>query len=169
MPHKRNPVLSEKVCGLARVVRSLVLPVTEGIALWHERDISHSSVERVCLPDAAVLTEHALATTADVIDGLDVNEQRMLANLRAAGALAFTDGLLTMLIEGGLSRDAAYAVLQQCAETQDAGDQFEAAIRAEAAESGVPLPQGDFARLAVSRLLGSGGLADMFDRLRALR
>src|SRR6516165_554067 len=83
MPHKKNPIRSERIGGLARVVRGYVTPVTEGIALWHERDISHSSVERVALPDASILTDYVLNLTADVIEGLTVDAARMRANLDA--------------------------------------------------------------------------------------
>src|SRR5262249_59262501 len=81
MPHKRNPIRSERICGLARVVRAYVTPVTEGMALWHERDISHSSVERVALPDAAIATDYLLHLTTGLVTGLVVDTARMRANL----------------------------------------------------------------------------------------
>jgi adenylosuccinate lyase len=166
MPHKRNPILSEKVCGLARVVRSLVLPVTEGIALWHERDISHSSVERVCLPDASALTEHVVATTVHIVTGLQVDKRRMRANLAAAGATVFSDGLLSILVDAGIPRSTAYELLRHAAEANATPDDFEAVVRAGAAAVGVGLPHRELVQLAVERLLRSEGLAAMFDRLR---
>ena len=87
MPHKRNPILCERICGLARIVRAQVVPVLEGIPLWHERDISHSSVERVALPDAAIGTDYLLHLTSRLVNGLVVNAARMQANLDATGGL----------------------------------------------------------------------------------
>jgi Adenylosuccinate lyase len=81
MPHKKNPIRSERICGLARVVRGYVTPVTEGIPLWHERDISHSSVERVALPDAAIATDYLLHLTTGLVSGLTVDVARMRSNL----------------------------------------------------------------------------------------
>jgi adenylosuccinate lyase len=169
MPHKRNPILSEKICGLSRVIRSLVLPVTEGVALWHERDISHSSVERVCLPDSASLTEHVVVTTTNIINGLEVNRDRMRSNLAAAGSLIFSDRLLSELVEAGLPRETAYVLLKRAAEAQTAGADFGATLRAGAAAAGVGLPDEDLAQRAVDALLTSKGLAAVFDRVRALR
>jgi adenylosuccinate lyase len=167
MPHKRNPVRSEKVCGLARVVRSLVLPVAEGIALWHERDISHSSVERICLPEAAALTEHALTTMTDVIRNLLVSQDQMRSTLHDAGAVVASDVILSLLIERGLSQAMAYELLKRASRQVDPGG-FEAAVRSEASAVGVTLPPDDFAELAINLVLTSVGLSQVFDRLEAL-
>src|SRR5205085_11606481 len=115
MPHKRNPIMSERICGLARVVRAQVVPVLEGIPLWHERDISHSSVERVALPDAAIGTDYLLHLTLRLVNGLVVNTDRMRANLDATGGLIYSSAVLLELVEGGLSREAAYAITQAAA------------------------------------------------------
>ena len=115
MPHKRNPILCERICGLARVIRAQVVPVMEGIPLWHERDISHSSVERVALPDAAVGTDYLLHLTLRLVTGLTVDADRMRANLDSTGGLIYTSAVLLELVESGLSREDAYAVTQAAA------------------------------------------------------
>jgi len=115
MPHKKNPVRSERICGLARVVRAQVVPVLEGIPLWHERDISHSSAERVCLPDAAIATDYLLEQTTGLIEGLVVDTARMRANLEATGGLIYSSAVLLDLVESGMSREDAYALVQQAA------------------------------------------------------
>ena len=167
MPHKRNPVLCEKVCGLARVVRSLVLPVTEGIALWHERDISHSSVERVCLSEAAALTDHELTTMTFVVQHLHVDQVRMRSTLDSARGLVSSDVLLSGLLDGGMSRSAAYDLVKRASRDADAAT-FEHTVRSQARELGIRLPAGDYAQLAVDLAVDSQGLADVFDRLGAL-
>ena len=113
MPHKRNPELCERICGLARVVRAAVVPGLENVALWHERDISHSSAERVILPDASIALDYMLATATRVLDGLRVYPERMLQNLNASGGLVYSAAILLALVEAGLSREEAYAVTQQ--------------------------------------------------------
>ena len=90
MPHKKNPIRSERIAGLARVIRGYVTPVTEGIPLWHERDISHSSVERIALPDAAIATDYVLHLTTGLVEGLTVDAARMRANLDATGGLIYS-------------------------------------------------------------------------------
>jgi len=112
MPHKRNPVTCEQICGLARIVRSNVQAAYENIALWHERDISHSSVERVILPDSAILTDYILAKTIWLIDGAVVNPKRMLANLESTRGLVFSGQLLLDLAAAGMLREDAYRVVQ---------------------------------------------------------
>ncbi len=130
MPHKRNPILCERICGLARVVRGQVVPLMEGIPLWHERDISHSSVERIALPDAAVATDYLLHLTTKLVTGLQVDTGRMRANLEATGGLIYTSAVLLELVEAGLSRDAAYAVTQAAAmETWTSGIPFRDTLR----------------------------------------
>jgi adenylosuccinate lyase len=113
MPHKRNPVLSENLTGLARLVRGMALPAMEDVALWHERDISHSSVERVIGPDATIALDFALARLADVIDKLVVYPQNMQKNLDALGGLVHSQRVLLALTQKGLSRERAYALVQR--------------------------------------------------------
>jgi adenylosuccinate lyase len=130
MPHKRNPILCERICGLARVVRAQVVPVMEGVPLWHERDISHSSVERIALPDAAIGTDYLLHLTAKLVGGLTVNADRMSANLEATGGLIYTSAVLLELVEAGLSREDSYAVVQAAAmETWSSGVPFRETLR----------------------------------------
>jgi len=113
MPHKRNPVLAENLVGLARMVRSAVTPAMEDVALWHERDISHSSVERMIGPDATITLDFALARLAEVIDKLVVYPKNMLKNLDKLGGLIHSQRVLLALIEKGLSREVAYAIVQR--------------------------------------------------------
>ena len=112
MPHKRNPVVSEQICGLARVVRATVQPALENIALWHERDISHSSVERIILADSAILTDYLLAKTRWLVDGMRVYPERMLRNLDATRGLIFSGQLLLDLTAAGMLREEAYRLVQ---------------------------------------------------------
>ncbi|MGI8683116.1 MAG: adenylosuccinate lyase [Mycobacteriales bacterium] len=168
MPHKRNPILCERICGLARVVRAQVVPVLEGIPLWHERDISHSSVERVALPDAATATDYLLHLTLRLVEGLTVDPVRMRANLELTGGLVYTGAVLLELVEGGLSREEAYALTQVAAmDTWSSGVPFREALRAQAKEAGREL---DEARLddvcRPERYLAR--LNGVFDRLAAL-
>jgi adenylosuccinate lyase len=112
MPHKRNPVTCEQISGLARVVRSNTQAAFENVALWHERDISHSSVERVILPDSTILTDYLLNKTTNLIDTLLVYPKRMLKNLESTGGLVFSGQLLLDLAEHGMSREDAYRLVQ---------------------------------------------------------
>ncbi|HEX6896203.1 MAG TPA: adenylosuccinate lyase [Bryobacteraceae bacterium] len=112
MPHKRNPVTCEQISGLARVVRSNVQAGFEDVALWHERDISHSSVERVILPDSATLTDYLLEKTANLLDTMFIYPERMKANLESTGGLVFSGQLLLELVEQGISREDAYRLVQ---------------------------------------------------------
>ncbi len=112
MPHKRNPVTCEQISGLARVVRSNAQAGFENVALWHERDISHSSVERVILPDSTTLTDYMLAKTTNLLDTMFVYPERMKANLESTGGLVFSGQLLLDLVEHGVSREDAYRVVQ---------------------------------------------------------
>lgn len=131
MPHKRNPVLCERVTGLARVVRATVGPALEDVALWHERDISHSSVERLILPDATIALDYMLHLAEHVIRRLRVFPDRMRANLEAGGGLAFSQRVLLSLIDRGMSREDAYRLVQEAAaETWDRGADFRAEVRA---------------------------------------
>jgi adenylosuccinate lyase len=113
MPHKRNPVVAERICGLARVVRSAAIVGLENIALWHERDISHSSAERVVIPDAFLAVDYMLDRFSWLIEGLVVREERMRRNLEAGHFLFFSQRVLLALVESGLSRDDAYQLVQR--------------------------------------------------------
>jgi adenylosuccinate lyase len=115
MPHKKNPIRSERINGLARVVRSYVTPVTEGIPLWHERDISHSSVERIALPDAAIATDYVLHLTTGLVEGLVVDAARMRANMNVTNGLLYSSAVLLELVSGGMSREDAYSLVQAAA------------------------------------------------------
>ncbi len=113
MPHKRNPVLTENLTGLARMVRACALPAMENVALWHERDISHSSVERMIGPDATVTLDFALSRLAGVIERLVVYPENMAANLERLGGLIHSQAVLLALTQAGMSREAAYALVQK--------------------------------------------------------
>ncbi len=115
MPHKRNPVGSENVTGMARLLRGYMVAAYENVALWHERDISHSSVERVILPDATTVLHYALHRMATIVEGLQVYPERMRENLEATHGLVFSQRLLLKLIDTGLSREAAYDLVQPLA------------------------------------------------------
>src|SRR6059058_1163520 len=115
MPHKRNPVLTERVCGLARVVRGNLLTALENTALWHERDISHSSAERVAFPDACAALDYMAIEMNKVLRGLEVRPERMLANLQFGGGVVFSQRVLLALIESGMSREDAYLIVQKAA------------------------------------------------------
>jgi adenylosuccinate lyase len=115
MPHKRNPILCERLCGMARLLRGYAAVGFENNALWQERDISHSSAERVVLPDATILAFYMLRTTRRVLGGLQVHKDRMRDNLNVGGGIVFSGRVLLALVEAGLSRDEAYAVVQGAA------------------------------------------------------
>jgi len=116
MPHKRNPVLCERICGLARVLRGYAATGMEDVALWHERDISHSSAERVILPDACALTDYIVVLATRVVQGLRLNPEHMIANVERDGGVAFSQRVLTALIvEAGWERERAYRVVQALA------------------------------------------------------
>jgi adenylosuccinate lyase len=138
MPHKRNPILCERICGLARVVRANQQAALEDVALWHERDISHSSVERVILPDSTIAVDYMLSLTERVVGGMRVFPDRMLQNLDATGGLIFSQGVLLALVERGLSRDEAYAIVQDAAARGwDAGEPFREVLWAEVESRGL--------------------------------
>ncbi len=115
MPHKKNPILSENITGLARMIRTNILPTLENIALWHERDISHSSVERVIFPDTLILLDFALNRMSNLIKSLVVDEKRMLKNLDDSKGLYNSQRVLLKLIEKGLTREKAYSIVQKIA------------------------------------------------------
>jgi adenylosuccinate lyase len=128
MPHKRNPIKSERLSGLARVLRGYLGAGLEDVALWHERDISHSSVERVVLPDASLLAYYLLRQMATLVDGLVVFPERMLANFDQSHGLVFSQPVLLALIASGQSRDAAYRIVQRDAALAWQGRAFRAVL-----------------------------------------
>jgi adenylosuccinate lyase len=116
MPHKRNPIVSERLTGIARLLRGYAQTGLENVALWHERDISHSSVERVSLPDATILLDYAQHLAIRVVDGMVVHEERMRANLNATHGALYSQRALLALVEAGRSRDDAYRIVQEAAQ-----------------------------------------------------
>ena len=115
MPHKKNPELSERVCGLARLIRGYAVTAMENVALWHERDISHSSAERLILPDSCAALDYILDLFTGVMAGLKVYPKRMMANIEMTRGLVFSQRVLLALVERGLSRERAYQIVQRCA------------------------------------------------------
>jgi adenylosuccinate lyase len=129
MPHKRNPITCEQICGLARVVRTNAQAAFENVALWHERDISHSSVERVILPDSTILTDYLLARTTNLVRNLRVYPERMRRNLDMTGGLIFSAQLLLDLAASGMLRETAYRIVQAHAmRSWEQGSDFRAAV-----------------------------------------
>jgi len=122
MPHKRNPVVCERIAGLARLFRGYEVAALENVALWHERDITHSSVERVILPDAFTLADYMTERLAWVLEGLTVDAARMRANLELTGGLVYSQRVLLALTGAGMSREEAYAIVQDAAMTAWRGD-----------------------------------------------
>jgi adenylosuccinate lyase len=154
MPHKRNPVRCERVTGLARVIRGNLQAALENTVLWHERDISHSSAERVILPDSTIALQFILAEMTEVLDGLVIHPERMRENLQVGGGLAFSQNVLLALVDVGLPRDDAYAIVQSAAATAwDEGASFRDLV---AADPGV-------------RERIGAGLDELFDPSAALR
>jgi adenylosuccinate lyase len=167
MPHKKNPVRSERIAGLARLVRGYVTPVTEGIPLWHERDISHSSVERVALPDSSIAVDYLLRLTTGLVEGLVVDAARMRANLDATGGLIYSSSVLLRLVDDGMTRENAYALVQAAAmDAFQGGTAFRDALRKEAAAQGVSLP--DTLDSAFQPERYTARLETIFDRLARL-
>src|SRR5206468_2450459 len=129
MPHKRNPILSERLCGMARLVRANSIVGLENVALWHERDISHSSAERVVLPDSSIAIDYMLQKAASLIDGLVAHPQRMLENLNATRGLVFSGQLLLALTQAGVAREEAYRWVQRNAmKSWDEGADFRSLV-----------------------------------------
>jgi adenylosuccinate lyase len=141
MPHKRNPILCERICGLARILRGHAVAALENVALWHERDISHSSVERVILPDSLTVVDYQLHLAIRVVEGLEIDAERMQANLEATHGAVFSSRILLHLVERGMSRDDAYALVQEAA--MDAVNQ-RTAVREQLAGRGVDVPDDVF-------------------------
>jgi adenylosuccinate lyase len=132
MPHKRNPIISERICGIARVIRANSIVGLENVALWHERDISHSSAERVVLPDSSIGLDYILQKAIGLIDGLVVYPERMLENLGATKGLIFSGQLLLALTNKGLSRETAYEWVQRNAmRVWDEGRDFQELVKAD--------------------------------------
>jgi adenylosuccinate lyase len=168
MPHKKNPIRSERIAGLARVIRGYVTPVTEGIPLWHERDISHSSVERIALPDAAIATDYLLHLTTGLVAGLVVDVARMRANLEVTNGLLYSSAVLLELVSGGLSREDGYALVQAAAmETWDSGTPFRDTLNAQAKARGIELDDAAIDR-AFSPEHYTERLGPVFQRLSSL-
>ena len=122
MPHKKNPILSENLSGLARLIRGYCLAAMENIPLWHERDISHSSVERVIFPDATTVLDFMLHRFASMVEGLVVDKDRMKRNMELSGGTTFSQVLLLALVDAQMTREEAYAIVQRNAHnTLDSG------------------------------------------------
>ena len=167
MPHKRNPVVAERLCGLARVVRAAAVVGLENVALWHERDISHSSAERVVLPDAFLALDYMLDRFAWLVEGLVVDPERMRQNLDASHGLVFSQRVLLALVASGLSRDDAYRLVQRNALAAWDGERdFRKLVEADAEIA----PHLDPEALAAAFDLGDAlrHLDVLFDRLGAL-
>jgi adenylosuccinate lyase len=169
MPHKKNPIMSERLAGIARIVRAQIVPVLEGIPLWHERDISHSSTERIALPDASIALDYMLNLTIRLVSGLVVDADRMRANLDSTGGLIYTSTVLLELVEMGLARDTeAYPLTQRAAmKTWETGRPFRETLREEAAAAGLTIDEERLDQVCqperfVARLSG------MFDKLADL-
>jgi adenylosuccinate lyase len=168
MPHKKNPIRSERIAGLARVVRAAIVPIMEGIPLWHERDISHSSTERVFLPDAAITTDYLLDLTAGLVENLVVDADRMRANLESTGGLIYTSAVLLELVEAGMGREQSYALVQSAAmRTWSDGTPFRQTLRERAADEGVTLDEAKLDEICRPERYVQN-LDPLFERLAAL-
>jgi adenylosuccinate lyase len=156
MPHKRNPIRSERLTGMARLVRGYAVAALENVALWHERDISHSSVERVAFPDACILTHFMLVETTDLIKHLLVYPENMLRNMNLYGGVVFSQRVLLALVAKGMQREEAYAIVQTCAmsEWNVEGGNFRARIEENAQVQGA---------------LSAAEIADCFDAQHHLK
>ena len=155
MPHKRNPVTCEQICGLARLVRSNLIAAFENVALWHERDISHSSVERVILPDSTILVDYMLAKMTAIVTDMRVFPQRMLSNLNSTQGLVFSGQLLQDLVEKGMPRDDAYTAVQENAMAAwESDENFRERVAGDA---------------RIAKYLDAKALANTFDLQRQLR
>jgi adenylosuccinate lyase len=155
MPHKRNPIACERISGLARVLRGNAQVALENVALWHERDISHSSAERVILPDSTTLLDYMQHLATRIVEGLRVYPERMRENLELTHGAVFSQGVLSALVEAGLNRDQAYRLVQRNAQRAwDERRSFRALLEQEP---------------GVAERLDSGSLAELFDYRRFLR
>ena len=165
MPHKRNPIASENLTGVARLLRGYASAGMENVALWHERDISHSSVERVALPDATILLDYALERLTRLVDELVVDADRMQANIEATSGLIFSQAVLLELVATGSSRDDAYRIVQRNAiKTWDEGGELRDHL---AADEECDLDADTLDRcFSPQRFLGNAEI--VFDRLDAV-
>ncbi|MBU0712772.1 adenylosuccinate lyase [bacterium] len=155
MPHKRNPILTERICGMARLLRGYAMSAMENVALWHERDISHSSAERVLLPDSCITIDFILAETIRVLQNLLVYPENMRKNLERTGGLIFSQELLLALVAKGLTREAAYALVQKSAmEAWNEGADFKGLILADP---------------AIGEYLDYGEIKNLFNYAKVLR
>ena len=167
MPHKRNPILSERMAGCARVLRGNALVGMENVALWHERDISHSSAERIVFPDSCILLDYMLQKTTGMMDGLVVDEARMLANLGQSQRLVFSGAVLLALVDKGMLREDAYRVVQDSAmQAWREGVDFGGLIKANAEAMAVMSPQDVDAAMDPDQY--TAGRDVIFGRLEAL-
>ncbi|HEV7918720.1 MAG TPA: adenylosuccinate lyase [Solirubrobacterales bacterium] len=140
MPHKRNPITNERISGLARVLRGNATAAIENVALWHERDITHSSVERVILPDSTILLDYIQSLAVKVVRGMTVHTERMLSNLEVTYGALFSQRALLALVDAGLTRDDAYRIVQRCAqEAWDTGTHFRDLLSQAIDQEGVKL------------------------------
>lgn len=155
MPHKRNPINAEKICGMARLLRGNMHAAYENIALWHERDISHSSVERVIIPDSTIALDYMLHLTARMIEGLVVDEKRVTEVLELTGGAVFSEGLLLELVKSGKTREESYAIVQRIAH--------------DALDRGVPVKEAAVASTELSEAIGAERVERVFDVKHALR
>ncbi len=155
MPHKRNPIDSEKICGLSRLLRGYMHTAYEDIGLWHERDISHSSVERVILPDATIALDYLLHLTLQVVQNLYVDEVKIRKNLELTGGAVFTEGVLLALIDAGLTREQGYAMVQKVSQA--------------ALDGGIPVREAALASQEILDVLGKDKVESLFDVHHALR
>ena len=132
MPHKRNPELSERICGIARLIRGYALTAMENVALWHERDISHSSAERLILPDASIALDYALDLLAGLVRDLNIDAGRMMDNLESTNGVLFSQRVLLALVERGMAREEAYGIVHRRAmESWETGRDFRAMMRSD--------------------------------------
>ena len=166
MPHKKNPVVCEQVCGLARVVRANVTAAFENIALWHERDISHSSVERVILPDSTILCDYLLEKTNWLVAGMRVYPERMRKNLELTRGLVFSGQLLLDLAAAGMLRETGYKVVQAAAmKAWETDGDFRAAMEAHPEVTALLKPEQIARAFSLERQLGH--VDTIFDRVFA--
>ncbi len=169
MPHKKNPIMSERLAGMARIVRAQIVPVMEGIPLWHERDISHSSTERIALPDASIALDYMLNLTIRLMSGLVVDADRMRANLESTGGLIYTSAVLLELVEMGLARDTeAYPLTQRAAmKTWETGRPFRETLREEAEAASLKIDEARLDEVCQPERYVRN-LSGMFERLAEL-
>jgi adenylosuccinate lyase len=166
MPHKRNPISAETISGLSRVLRGNLQAGLQDVALWHERDISHSSVERIVLPDSSLLAHYVLRRGARVLAGLQIDTERMRSNLWSSHGLVFSQAVLLALVQAGLTRDEAYRIVQRCAmQSWDSQAEFRGLLEAEPAVARLDAATLDAAFDLERSLRHVGGVFDALDAL----